>query len=33
MAYMWGAKTSAVMVLWDAKGLGGDDDVELLWEP
>jgi hypothetical protein len=30
MPYMGGAKTSAVMVLCDAKGFGGDDDVELL---
>jgi hypothetical protein len=30
---MCGAKTSAVMVLCDAKGFGGDDEVELLWEP
>jgi hypothetical protein len=30
MAYMDGANTSAVMVLCDANGFGGDDDVELL---
>jgi hypothetical protein len=26
-------KTSAVMLCWDAKGFGGEDDVELLKEP
>jgi hypothetical protein len=34
MPYMCDAeKTSAVMVFCEAKGFGGDDDVELLWEP
>jgi hypothetical protein len=34
MLYMCdAAKTSAVMVFCEAKGFGGDDDVELLWEP
>ena len=30
---MCDAKTSAVMVLCEAKGFGGEEDVELLWEP
>jgi hypothetical protein len=30
---MGDTKASAVMVLCDANNFGGDDDVELLWEP